>query len=200
MLDAHIRPIIDKPLNYLGKQLSLCGISANHMTLTGFVCGGLSMFMIMQQYYNWGAFFLCLNRLADGVDGAIARHKGLTDFGGYLDIVCDFIIYAGVVYAFGVANIAHMPMANLLLFSLIGPMVSFLAYAIITSKKGISTQKRGRKSFYYLGGLCEGTETALFLLAMCCFSAYFNPLAILFSMACWITTAGRVYAAYKNFV
>jgi len=28
----------------------------------------------------------------------------LTDFGGFLDIFCDFIIYFGIVFAFGMGN------------------------------------------------------------------------------------------------
>lgn len=38
-----------------------------------------------------------LNRALDGLDGTQARtHDAQTDFGGYLDIVLDFVVYAGI--------------------------------------------------------------------------------------------------------
>ena len=119
----------------------------------------------------------------------------LTDFGGFLDIVCDFIIYAGIVFAFGIAY--DNPLyAAFLIFSFIGPMVSFLAYAIIAAKRQINTTRCGKKSFYYLGGLCEGTETALVLIIFCFFPQYFGPICIVYGILCWLTTIGRTYRAW----
>src|SRR3546814_4974156 len=39
---------------------------------------------------------------------------------------------------------------------------SFLAYAILAGRHGRETSLRGRKTFYHLGGLTEGTETIIF--------------------------------------
>lgn len=199
MLDPYVRPFIDKPLNFIGKRLAAHGISANFITLLGFAMGLIAIMMIILKLYNMAVTFLCLNRLFDGLDGAIARHSQLSDFGGFLDIVCDFIIYAGVVFSFGIANPDHFFYAAFLIFSFIGPMSSFLAYAIIAAKRKINCSRRGKKSFYYLGGICEGTETAVLLILLCLFPSYFNSFCFVFGILCWLTTAGRVYRAWVDF-
>ena len=80
MLDAWARRRIDPPLDRLGARLAAAGI-------------------VVQAY--WVALALILvNRLADGLDGAVARHGRLTDLGGYVDIVADFLVYAVVPFAF----------------------------------------------------------------------------------------------------
>jgi len=135
----------------------------------------------------------------DGLDGAIARQSTLSDFGGFLDIVCDFIIYSGIVFAFGMAQPDRLMAVSFLIFSFVGPMSSFLAYAIMAAKNDKHCTKRGRKSFYYLGGLCEGTETAAFLIFVCLFPDWFNPAAYTFGALCWLTTIGRVYMAWNHF-
>ena len=92
----------------------------------------------------------------------------LTDLGGFLDIVLDFIVYAGLVFAFAVADPERNALAAaFLLFAFMGTGSSFLAFAIMAAKRGISSELRGRKSLYYLGGLTEGTETILFLVLAC---------------------------------
>lgn len=199
MLDPYVRPLIDPPLNWAGQILFKRGVSANAMTVFGFVLGICAIFLILNGTYLWAALLIALNRLADGLDGAIARQSGLSDFGGFLDIVCDFVIYAGIVFAFGVSHHAHLFWASLLVFSFIGPMVSFLAYAILAAKKGVTTVRQGKKTFYYLGGICEGTETATFLILFCLFPQAFGPLSVTFSILCWLTTVGRVYTTWVDF-
>lgn len=199
MLDAYLRPAIDHPLNFLGKRLADQGISAHHMTFVGLFFGLLACLSIMSHLFTAALFFLALNRLCDGLDGAIARHSTLSDFGSILDIVCDFVVYAGIVLSFGVMDPGNRLPALFLLFSFIGPMASFLAYAIIAAKYQLSTEKRGKKSFYHAGGLCEGTETILVLSAMCLFPESFGLLCLAYGILCWITTIGRLHTAWQDF-
>lgn len=199
MLDSRVRKIIEKPLDFLGRRLASTGINANSVTIIGFVFGLASILSISFGNLPYGLFFLCLNRIADGLDGAIARTTQLTDFGGFLDIVADFIIYAGVVFAFAIDNPDNAFYAAFLIFSFVGPITSFLAYAIIAAKKDINTSKRGRKSFYYLGGICEGTETAFILILMCITPHLFPRICIIYGILCWLTTIGRVYATWSDF-
>ena len=199
MLDPYIRPLIDPPLNAVGERLAKAGITSNAMTILGFAFGLAAITLIVYQDYMFGLSCLIANRLCDGLDGAIARHKGLSDFGGFLDIVCDFIIYAGVVFAFGIAESKHLMYATFLIFSFIGPITSFLAYAILAAKNQKHTSKRGKKSFYYLGGICEGTETTTALIHACVFPNMFKEICLIYGFLCWVTTFGRVYAAWCDF-
>lgn len=199
MLDPYVRLHMDLPLNRMARGLVSTGLSANTVTLAGFFFGIISAGFIAWEYYTTALFFFCLNRLLDGLDGAIARQNTLSDFGGFFDIVCDFIVYSGIVYAFGIGNPDRLPAVAFLIFSFIGPMSSFLAYAIFAAKNSKETTRRGKKSFYHLGGLCEGTETAFFLIFICIFPDLFNPAAYIFGALCWLTTLGRVYLAWYHF-
>ena len=76
---------------------------------------------------------------------------------------------------------------------------SFLAYAILAAKRGEETTERGRKSFYYLGGLTEGTETIGLFVLMCVLPSWFVPFAFVFGGLCWISTSTRVLIARNEF-
>ena len=160
MLDARLRRLIDPPLDGVAAPLARRGLSANAVTVLGFVIGLGAAAAIAERAFLAGLGLLLLNRLLDGLDGAIARRRGLSDLGGFLDIVLDFLIYSAVPFAFALADPgANALAAAFLIFSFVGTGSSFLAFAIMAAKRGIATDLRGQKSLYYLGGLTEGTET-----------------------------------------
>ena len=200
MLDSKLREIIDAPLAVMAQPLAKCGITANKITMGGAIAGVMAIICIASESYGWGLTFLILNRLADGLDGALARINGPTDYGGFLDIVVDFLFYNGMVFGFVMANPTTngLPGAFLLL-SFVGTGITFLAFAILAAKRGVSTQRRGNKSFYYVGGLMEGTETALFMITMCLLPTYFPTFAWICAAACWLTTVGRLIMAKQLF-
>src|SRR3546814_3581283 len=68
-----------------------------------------------------------------------------------------------------------------------GTASSFLAYAILAGRHGRETSLRGRKTFYHLGGLTEGTETIIFFALCLALPQYFALLAWVFGAACWLT-------------
>jgi phosphatidylglycerophosphate synthase len=200
MLDARVRRLIDPPLEQAAASLVPGRVSANTITLAGFVVGVAAIAAIAFGQFLLGLVLLLANRLADGLDGAVARRNGVTDLGGYLDIVLDFIIYAGIVFAFALADPERNALAAaFLIFSFIGTASSFLAYAVMAAKRRIETALRGRKSLYYLGGITEGTETILFLVLCCLAPAWFPWLAVAFGLLCWLTTIGRIAAARDAF-
>lgn len=199
MLDASMRRIIDPPLDRVGRHLAATGISANAVTIVGFAIGLLAIPLLAAQWYGPALAAILLNRLADGLDGAVARHTRLTDFGGYLDIVCDFIVYAGVAFGFALARPENAVPAAFLILSFVGTGTTFLAFAVLAAKRGLSSEARGRKSLYYLGGLTEGTETIAFFTAFCLFPSAFPALAYIFGALCWLTTAARIAAARRSF-
>ncbi|MEO1020125.1 MAG: CDP-alcohol phosphatidyltransferase family protein [Pseudomonadota bacterium] len=182
----------------LAARLAGQGLTANGVTVTGFVIGLVAIIAISQQLFWIGLLGLMINRFCDGLDGALARQAGPTDLGGFLDIVLDFIIYAGFVFGFALADpVANGLPAAFLLFSFMGTGSSFLAFAIMAEKRQISTDIRGRKSLYYLGGLTEGTETIL-VLALCCVLPFWFPqIAVVFGFMCWVTTVARIFWGYQ---
>ncbi len=151
MLDGTLRRFIDPPLDRLGLRLVRAGISANAMTLGGFAVGLLALPLLAAGVYGGALVAILINRLADGLDGAIARHRGASDLGGYLDIVCDFMFYGAVVFGFALAAPDNGLAAAFLLLAFIGTGGSFLAFAAMAARRKIETSSRGPKSLYYLG-------------------------------------------------
>lgn len=192
MLDGRLRKVIDRPLDWLAAGPARLGMSANALTVAGFVVGVGAWVALACQAY-WAALGLILgNRLFDGLDGAVARRRGPTDLGGYLDIVLDFVFYAGVPFFFAVGRPEVALAAAFLVFSFVGTGSSFLAFAAVAAKRGLQTEARGRKAIYYLGGLTEGAETIALFVAVCVWPGWFEPLAWGFGGLCWVTTACRV--------
>lgn len=199
MLDAPLRRLIDRPLAAAARPLAAAGIGADAVTLAGFALGIGAAAALAFGLYELGLALLLGNRLADGLDGAVARIRGGTDFGGYLDIVCDFLVYNALVVGFALADPAALVPALFLLLAFVGTGTTFLAYAILAAKRGTQTRARGAKSFYYLGGLTEGSETIAFFVACCFWPALFPLFAWIFAGLCAITALGRALVAWRDF-
>ena len=199
MFDAQLRPLIDRLLNPIGRELVTLGVTANQVTMIGAAFGLVAVGCAAAGLFYPALCFVIANRVIDGLDGAVARASLSSDFGGYIDIVSDFIFYSAIPLAFAVARPETALAAAFLIFSFIGTATSFLGFAILAEKHQVTTQIRGKKAFYYLGGLTEGTETILLFLAMLVWPDYFSLLAITFGILCWVTTGTRIYAAYCQF-
>jgi phosphatidylglycerophosphate synthase len=199
VLDPLARRLIDAPLNRAGAWLAARGVAANVLTGTGLLVGLLTLPLLAAQLYGWALVAILLNRLLDGLDGAVARRTALTDFGGYFDIVADMVFYAVTVLGFALADPANAVWAALLLTGFMGTSASFLAWAAIAAKRGLTTERRGRKTIYYSAGLVEGTETVAFFVTMCLWPGAFAAIAAIFAALCFWTTAARLVAAAGAF-
>lgn len=200
MLDAAARKLIDPPLNRLGRVLADRGVAADHVTLVGLGLGLGAAALIWAGVFWVALLALLASRLADGLDGAVARASSPTDFGGYLDIAADFLFYAAVPLAF----VLHDPATNgvagaFLLASFYFNGTSFLGFAVLAEKRGMDTTAQGVKSLYYSNGLLEGTETILFFAALCLLPTLFPPLAFGFGALCFLTATLRILAARRIF-
>lgn len=201
MLDGMMRGVIDAPLNQSGRWLAARGASADAVTLAGLALGLAAAGLIWAGFAGlWVALVLLGSRLADGLDGAVARARGKTDFGGYLDIVCDFAFYGAVPLAFVLRDPGANGVAGAaLLFSFYVNAATFLGYAILAEKRGLETRARGEKSLYFTAGLMEGTETILAFLVLAFWPGLFVPLAWTFGALCLVTATARVALAVRSF-
>lgn len=200
MLDGWAKARIDPHLEGVARRLADAGISANQVTLAGFVVGLTAAVAIAMGWFLLGLALFLANRLADGLDGAIARLNGPTDLGGYLDIVLDFAIYGAIPLAFILAEPAANGLAGaILLVSFYVNGASFLAYASVAARRGMSSTARGVKSIYFTTGLAEGSETVLFFVAFCLMPYWFAPLALVFAALCFWTAFWRIMAARAAF-
>jgi phosphatidylglycerophosphate synthase len=200
-LDGIMRRALDPGLNQAGQALVRRGFRPNQVTLVGLALGLMSAILIAVGASCWLALMpLLASRIADGLDGAVARASRITDFGGYLDIVCDFIFYGAIPLAF----VLRDPSANgiagaFLLTSFYVNGASFLSFAILAAKHGMQTQTRGVKSLYFTAGLLEGTETIAFFVLICIWPSAFAPLAWVFGALCFVTAVSRMALAWRVF-
>lgn len=199
MLDARLRPLIDPPLSAAGRVLAGLGVTANGLTFTGLGLGLAGAAAIAFGHIGWGLALIIVNRLLDGLDGAVARVRGPSDLGGYFDIVADFAFYVSVPVGFGVLAPANQLPALALVASFVLTGVSFLAFAVIAGKRGASTDAHGKKSFFYSTGLAEGTETIAVFIAMCLWPAWFGPIAYAYAALCVLTVFQRSAMAVTDF-
>ncbi|MBM6579584.1 CDP-alcohol phosphatidyltransferase family protein [Microvirga sp. BT689] len=200
MLDGWMRRRIDPLLDRLGQGLARCGISADAVTLLGLGLGLIAALMIVLQLDAAALVLFGLNRLLDGLDGAVARSTRRTDRGGFLDIVLDFAIYGAIPLAFALRDPDALALpAAVLLFSFYVNGASFLAYAAVAAKRGMSSHVRGIKSIYFTAGFMEGTETILFFAAMILFPRYFPILAYAFAGLTLMSGVARVTLAWHAF-
>ena len=164
----------------LGAKLADAGISANVMSVIGFIIGLLAINFISLQMYATGLLCVLINRMFDGLDGAIARKTKITNFGIFLDAVLDYVFYAGVIFAFALARPESNAVASS--FMLVGFMASacaLLAYGVISSKKNEDMDIL-KKSPLYLGGMAQWSETFMAIVIMCIIPSAFMVLAIFF--------------------
>lgn len=200
MLDRHLRPFIDPPLNRLGRHVARMGLSANTVTLIGLGFGVAAAVAVANGFFLLAVLLILLSRLADGLDGAVARAHGVTDFGGYLDITCDYVFYAAIPLAFVMLDPGANGIAGaFLLLSFYVNAGSFLGFAILAEKQSMHTATHGRKSLYFTSGLLEGTETIAFFVLLCLLPGWFTILAWVFGLLCLITAMARILLAARTF-
>ena len=186
MFDARLRPLINPALDRMGAALARRGVSANQASVAGAAFGALAGLAIGLGQPLAGLALVLASRLLDGLDGAIARAGRPTDFGGYLDIVCDYVFYLAVPVGFGFAAPGNLPFALLLVASFTLTAVSFLAYATLAAKQGLETRT-------------EGAETLLAFVLMCLWPAAFPQIAVIFSGLCLLTVIQRSVIARRVF-
>lgn len=195
VFDSRLRPLIDPPLARAARLVDGWPISANTVTFAGLLLGLVAAGAIVAGLFALALAAIVANRLADGLDGAIARRTQATDLGGYYDIVFDFLFYGAVPLAFAL----HEPQRNalpaaVLLAAFYANGAAFLAFAALAGRRGIATTAQGPKAIYYLAGLAEGAETIAVFVAMALFPAAFAGLALLFGALCFISAGARILA------
>jgi phosphatidylglycerophosphate synthase len=199
MLDRYAARLLHAPVNAAAATLVRAGVKANTITLTGFAIGMIAAFLIATQAYLAGGIVVFASRLCDALDGAVARHTQATDAGGFLDIALDFVFYASIPLAFAWADPpAHALAAATLLAAFVGTGSSFLAFAALAAKRGLTNLALPDKSFYFLGGLTEASETLLCFAAMCLWPQHFAALAYCFAVLCAVTTITRIAGGWRT--
>lgn len=199
MYDSRLRPIIDPPLNWTARRLRVLPISADHITIGGLVFAGIAAVSIVFGAFGFALFAILVNRLADGLDGAVARQRGPTPLGGFLDIVFDFIFYGAIPLAFALYDPSRNALAAaVLLASFYANGATFLAFAAVANDLDFTTEAQGKKTIYYFAGLAEGAETIAVFCLMVLLPNLFVWLAYAFALICFLSAGARIAAVWER--
>ena len=200
MIARLLLPFQKRLLQWPARALAGAGISADSLTLAGFVLGLAAVPCLAAGAYAPALGLILLNRVADGLDGAVARLTAPTDRGAFLDIAFDFFFYSAIPLGFALADpAANALAAAILITAFVGTGSSFLAFAAIAAKRRQLPEGYTAKGIYYLGGLTEGAETIAVFALMCLFPAIFPVLALIFAAACMLTTVIRWHQGWTTF-
>ena len=200
MLDRYAIAALTPALRAGARWLVRAGVGADAVSWAGFGIGLGAAAAITQQRYGLGLALLLASRVADGLDGAVARLTTPTDRGAFLDIALDFIFYASIPLAFALADPASNALpAAVLLAAFVGTASGFLAYAVLAERHGMTSADHPGKGLYYLGGLTEATETIACFAVMCLWPEHFAWWAYGFAALCGLTIVTRLAAGWRSF-
>ena len=198
MFDPIFSRILKAPMARGAEALMERHITATQVTLAGFAAAVLCATAVAYGYYVIGLVFLIVNRLADGMDGALARMTHPTDFGAYLDMVLDFVAFTAIAGSFAAGRPDHAIAAVVVAASLMGLASTFLGFAVIAAARGLIPDMQS-KPFTMAGGIVETSEITVFLLIVLVMPDLFPTAAWIFSAACWVTMAQRIFEARATF-
>lgn len=192
MIDARILQLQRAALQPAAEFLARHGLRADTISLIGFAAGIGAFAALCLAKWPLALVLILINRLMDGLDGAVARIHQPTDRGAFLDIAFDMVFYALIPLGFAVQGPeANALPAAVLIFSFVGTGSSFLAFSTVAAKLGRKAPEFPTKGIYYVGGLAEGFETIAVFVAMCLFPAAFPVIAYGFAILCVVTTVIR---------
>jgi len=197
MLDEFLRPLKDRVLLPLAMRLPF---SPNTITLSAFFIG---LCAVSASFLNFPylAFVLwILNRIIDGLDGLVARHTHTqSDFGGFLDLICDFFVYATLpsatmVGVIGTTEALYVAIAYLISFSLNSTCL-FLVSATLLKKE----MAQGSPTSVPLPtGYMEGAETIFAFSLMLAVPTYAVYTLSFFTVCIYATIVQRCVWSYRH--
>lgn len=206
MFDEKMRLVKDTAFNPLAQILQ--SVPPWWFTAAGLLAGAATAVTLWQQQYAVGFFLWVINRVFDGLDGAVARRRDRqSDFGGYLDILVDFVVYAAIpvgLVAGAIDTSASSSTAQPLVLSLIFLLCTYYVNAASWMYLAAILEKRRAAHDGHLtsiampAGIIGGTETIVFYTAFILFPAYLVWLLSLMGLLIVGTILQRVIWAARH--
>ena len=202
MLDSQLRARLVAPvLDSLARRLATHGVPAGAVTAAAFAAGAAACVAAGLGSW-WVALALWIaNRTLDGLDGLVARRVGPTDLGGYFDLACDLVVYAGFVVAVAVA----VPGARLARVALLAAYYvnagAWLSYSALAERRRLGGGGGGggdNRSLRFVPGLAEGAETFLAYALLCLLPEHAATIAWAFAALVALSATQRVVLAVRT--
>jgi phosphatidylglycerophosphate synthase len=198
MFDTLTRRWKDRLIEPLAAPLA--SVSPAFITLLGLLTGLAAAWLAAIGSVLPSLLVWLLSRVSDGLDGLVARRfNKQSDFGGYLDIVCDFAVYAAVPISLTLSQPTTRNFIALavMLASFYVNAASWMYLSALLEKRAardVSTQT----SIIMPAGLIGGTESITAFCIFLLFPAYIAPLFVVFSALVFVTVLQRLLWAWRN--
>jgi phosphatidylglycerophosphate synthase len=198
MFDNYLRSLKDRLIEPLAAPLG--SVSPAFITILALVTGLTAAFLAAIGSVLPSLLVWLLSRVLDGLDGLVARRfNKQSDFGGYLDIVCDFAVYAAVPIGL---TLAHPTTPNFIALAVM--LASFYINAASWMYLSALLEKRAARdastqtSIIMPSGLIGGTESITAFCIFLLFPVHIAPLFGIFSTLVFITVIQRLIWAKQN--
>ncbi len=199
MLDRILRNIKEILLYPFAKQAGNV-VHPNAITLISFAFGLVSVYFIIERSFMTALVFWILNRIFDGLDGTVARITGKSsDFGAYLDIVLDFIIYSAipVAFVFSTQSQDNYFILSVLLSSYYVNAASWMYLSSILEKRGLGASSNNEMTSITMpSSIADGTMTIIFYTMFFIFPSYLKLIFALFIILVLVSIVQRIVWAY----
>lgn len=207
MFDSYLRRRLERPLDRAAAALDRRWITPDRLTIAGLVLGLASAGLAAQQWWAWALVTWLASRAMDGLDGPLARRRSGSAgtgsaAGGFLDITADFLVYGATVVgvALGVTDdpaelTSWLPFLAVLLAYYVNG-TAFLAFSSIAERTGHRIDD-GR-SFSFLGGLAEGTETIIVHSLWLLLPLHAPVIAAVWAAVVAVSATQRIIAGYRT--
>ncbi|MEU3473722.1 CDP-alcohol phosphatidyltransferase family protein [Rhodococcus sp. NPDC006774] len=200
MIDSFLRRHLESPLDRCARALDRPAITPDRITAAGLVLGLGSALAAGLQFWLLALFLWIVSRIADGLDGPLARRRATTaGAGAFFDITADFVVYGTTVVGVAVgASAAYdapwWPFLLVLLAYYING-TAFLAFSSIAERTG-RTIDDGR-SLSFLGGLAEGAETIAVHSLWLLLPGISWQIAVVWAAVVAVSSTQRIIAGYR---
>jgi phosphatidylglycerophosphate synthase len=193
MFDASLRHTKDRALAAAARVLA--PVSPLAITVLGLIFGlGAAWCASRSAFLSAFVLFWC-GRICDGLDGAVARLTGKqTVLGGYLDLICDFVVYAAL--PIGLWWALKLPHADIALVTMLAVFYVNAASWMLLS--AIVEHRNAATTVAMPTGLIEGFETLIAYSLMLLVPTAQVGIFVAFAALVAITALQRVVWACRN--
>ena len=190
MFDAQARVWLRPAFDVAARPLAARRVDPMVVTLSGLGVGiGACVAVAFERWWIGLALF-AINRYLDGVDGVLARRRGTSAVGGFVDFAADLIFYAAFVVAVAIAvPTARLACAVLLAAFYLNAGVWLTLSSLLERRRA---ERSDERTLRFMPGLVEGAETILVFGAFCVLPDHAEIIAWTFAGLIAVSTLHRM--------
>jgi phosphatidylserine synthase len=200
MLDAAARRLLDGPLTVAAARIDVRWVTPDRLTGAGLAVGLASAATAAAGWWSVSVVLWLVSRLADGLDGPLARRRSARDqgdagAGGFFDITADFTVYGATVVGVAIGSGGPLWPFLLVLLAYYVNGAAFLAFSSIAERSG--RRLDDGRSLSFLAGLAEGTETIVVHTLWLVLPFWAPQIALVWAAVVGVCGGRRMVAGYR---